>query len=289
MLDSMTGVWTGEGDPLKPKAWDLADGWPTPRPMHVQPKHDGWRLDAYMQGDVENGLCVFGRKREAALEYSHLLDGCEWYRKLAKFMPPMSHVSGELWVPGSPASQVVSAMTSAPEKLVFTPFAVPSWMGRGYAGTMDDARRLVEEKLKLPFVRNLPFQEYTAEDFREMFPGSEGVVLKHAHLRGWFKVKWEQTVDLVVMDVKPGDKYGKYAGMAGSLHGGVWDGDELVEVACCSGMDDELRKAISLADRGRVFECRFQYVGEGGRLRHPRFIRWRDDKPVIECGKEQLA
>lgn len=140
----------------------------------------------------------------------------------------------------------------------------------------------------------------------------EGLVIKEDHYRGWYKWKASSTVDLVVTSISPGQ--GKYSGQAGALVGSVWATStscktcppielcrvfsaegatcpicfaplslELVEVANVSGMDDTTRANISESDIGRVFECEYQYVGAGGRLRHPRFKRWRDDKPAKEC------
>ena len=51
-------------------------------------------------------------------------------------------------------------------------------------------------------------------------------------------------------------------------------------------MSDAIRLDVS-EDRGaylgKVIEVRYQYIGDKGRLRHPNFVRWRDDKPPDEC------
>jgi len=36
-----------------------------------------------------------------------------------------------------------------------------------------------------------------------------------------------------------------------------------------------------------VMEVSYQYVGDKGRLRHPNFVRWREDKPAAECTLSQ--
>lgn len=279
MLDSMDGVWVH--DPLKPKDWKGE------RVSYVEAKRDGWRVTFFMQ-EGENGLCVFGRKQEAHLEMSHLLDWMPEYRALTKLAAGTS-VDGELWAPGLPASAVVTCM-KAQEGLRFSPFAVPRVQFQPNAATMGDVRYVLKQHFGLDPVPQLP---YVGEDRAELldaarFFDAEGVVLKAEHYAGWFKVKEEYTVDLVVTDIKPGDKYGKYKDTTGSLHGGVWREGVMTEVACCSGMDDELRRSITDADRGRVFEATYQYLGAGKRLRHPNFVRWRDDKPAADCTWDQL-
>ena len=142
----------------------------------------------------------------------------------------------------------------------------------------------------------------------------EGIVLKASHFSGWFKYKASRTVDLVVIGLKEGQ--GKNMGMYGSLHGGVlrydgycpacleWRGnirglcpkcnahldqvEHMVEVASVGGMDNETLEQLGDDDVGRVFECEYQYLGSGNKLRHPRFKRWRDDKPATECTWKQI-
>lgn len=134
----------------------------------------------------------------------------------------------------------------------------------------------------------------------------EGYVLKDHPLSGWWKFKPGRTLDAVVTGIKPGE--GKYLGQCGALAvslyaacicpaGGPHDkacpvcipGSDLQEIALVSGMDDLTRSQIDSTDIGRVIEVEYQLVGDGGRLRHPRFLRWREDKLATECTMDQLA
>jgi len=94
-------------------------------------------------------------------------------------------------------------------------------------------------------------------------------------------MKHRKTIDLVVQGFQPGR--GKYAGMVGSLLCGIGE----IEIARVGGMNDAARVAITEADLGRVVEVEYERVASQGRLRHPRFLRWRDDKLPEHCKLDQ--
>jgi len=122
--------------------------------------------------------------------------------------------------------------------------------------------------------------------------GLEGLIVKARNglYRGarhsdWMKLKECETLDLPVVGCEEGT--GKYAGSLGALivnHNGV-----LVNVG--TGFTDEDRVEIwelwCSPSRGeflrRVAEIGFQEITPDGSLRHPRFIRWRDDKKVSDA------
>jgi ATP-dependent DNA ligase len=106
----------------------------------------------------------------------------------------------------------------------------------------------------------------------------EGYVFKDGNLTGWAKWKPTRTADLVVTGLTPGR--GKYAGLIGSLECSLWGGPVVADV---SGFTDAERAALGPHVIGQVVEVAYQYVGARGRLRHPRFVRWRDDKAPEEC------
>lgn len=269
MLDTMRGVWTHD----RPKVRTFKDG----RPVRwAQPKRDGHRLTFFMQADDDNGLCVFGKLMEADLELSHILDWHPAYKTLLASMPPRSSVDCECWLPGRPASAVRTAMLNRDYTLRIDPFAIPYWVGVP-VHRMQEAMGI---DTGLPFIDT---RHYDPDiDWLNAWDDTEGAVLKEDHYTGWWKHKRVQTVDLVCTGVKEGK--GKFDGQVGSLHGSVYRKGVLVEVACVSGMDDALRAALSAGDVGRVFEVAYDYVGEGDRLRFPRFVRWRDEEKLpIHC------
>lgn len=72
----------------------------------------------------------------------------------------------------------------------------------------------------------------------------------------------------------------------GSIRLGQWRAGELAHVADCSGFPMDTRREISAnpdAFTGRVVEIIGQDRTASGRVLHPRFIRWRTDKPAAEC------
>lgn len=103
---------------------------------------------------------------------------------------------------------------------------------------------------------------------------AEGVVLKDGNLLNWRKLKRVRTADLLCVGTTDGD--GKFLGLIGSLI--VADRDGVVR-ANVSGMDDDTRVEFTLHEPiGKIIEVEYQYLGAGGKLRHPRFKRVRDDK-----------
>lgn len=182
-------------------------------------------------------------------------------------VPVSTTLLGELWVPGYPSSEVKTGIKDG--RAVIDVFAIET----------------ADPKMPLPQVKSLccswgmRFAPYWAFEGRTWVPDqSEGLVLKNANMDGWYKWKPVLTADLVVVGVKDGN--GKHVGLVGSLicaeQGRV--------VADVGGMTDEERVDMTLNDPiGRVVEVAYQYIGSKGRLRHPRFIRFRDDKLPEDC------
>jgi len=115
------------------------------------------------------------------------------------------------------------------------------------------------------------------EDAREH--GLEGYVLSDGMNYNVSKLKVVNTVDAFVTGYVKGK--GKYEGMIGSFKVSVLDEGGTREIANVSGMDDSIRGGP--VELHRVMEVRYDRVASRGRLRHPRFIRWRDDKRPEDC------
>jgi ATP-dependent DNA ligase len=213
--------------------------------------------------------------------------------------PAGTSIDGELYVPGKPASYVKTAIKEQDEYLAFVPFAVPYYRGEDL--TAEGLHRACD----LVVGKGLPFSPYKAFDevlgssvaplafnpaselAAAVADGQEGVVFKQSNYAGWWKLKEDRTIDLIVTGVKAGK--GKYQGLIGSLLCSTTEG---VEVAKVSGMSDKARREMTAEMQvgeltGRICEVKFQLVGSRGRLRHPRFLRWRPDKLTEDCGLAQ--
>ncbi len=124
----------------------------------------------------------------------------------------------------------------------------------------------------------------------------EGVMIKDLsetkYAKSWTKVKKDFTIDAFVVGTEKGK--GKYQGMIGSLILAVYtESGNTVEIGKCSGMTDQERRdftdmAIAGNLKGLVVEVKANEVTKNLKLRHPAFMRVRDDKPQKECFLTQL-
>lgn len=115
--------------------------------------------------------------------------------------------------------------------------------------------------------------------------GGEGVIVKplegiyeKRRSYNWLKIKDCNSVDVVITGFQPGKPGSKYEHTLGAI---LVDFNG-VEVRV-SGMSDAERNAIwndQEGSLGRLVEVEYHEVTPDGSLRHPRFIRFRDDKPV---------
>lgn len=142
----------------------------------------------------------------------------------------------------------------------------------------------------------VPQMEATDENYDKLIgAGYEGGMVKWLDApyksgvrgHGQFKVKGTATVDVIITGYKDGN--GSFEGLVGAVEFGQYDDNGLlVHRGRCSGMDFDVRTDISKhRDEylGRVFEMTHNGVqkpenGNLARFRHPRFIRFRPDKPA---------
>lgn len=114
--------------------------------------------------------------------------------------------------------------------------------------------------------------------------GLEGLIIKDPDApyvtkrnHAWMKLKNESEVDVPVVDFEEGT--GKYEGVLGAL---VVDFNG-IRVNVGTGLSDDQRREI-WEDRhtltGELCTVEYHEVTPDGSLRHPRFVKWRPDKPA---------
>lgn len=287
-------IWTHV--PLK------ANGsWKNQPVRSAQPKYDGIRLMLFAQSD--GSVLGFGRDHRPHLEY------LSRFPRLHELLPntlaslrkiPFSSVDGELYVPGQPASAVATALRDKSIPLKYQPFAIPFWNNCSLENALiSRVGEAINHYLDVPVESGFEVSElYTEPGFLDMLKkqakdqGYEGWVLKQSNYKNWFKIKESYTVDAIITGVKEGD--GKYLCMVGALIVSVYTPTgELKVIANASGMTDFQREQMTDDHDnnkliGRVVEIEYQYTGARGKLRHPRFKRFRPDKPASECLLNQL-
>lgn len=155
-------------------------------------------------------------------------------------------------------------------------------------------KAMVEEKTFRHF-EGIAYPElFTANVFSALFlqivsEGGEGIMIKNIYERhyakDWIKVKNKLTFDAVVMEVHKGT--GKNKDRVGALELGMYDGDKLISIGKCSGIEDNLRDEF-MVNTPKVIEVECFEVTKNLKLRHPSFKRVREDKGERDCKIEQL-
>lgn len=189
-------------------------------------------------------------------------------------------------------------------RLVFMMFDVLGWETDDLRGLPWHERRLTMERLYdslLSGVSHLlrsPFLPPTRDTYNAIVAaGGEGVIMKDRRSaytgtrnKAWFKVKSEHTMDVVIAGFTDGK--GKYEGTVGAIRFDQWlpQLGLFAERGQCSGMNDVLRYKMSSNPEeyiGQVMEVKhFGYTSRSSDtrgLRHPQFVRLRDDKLSHEC------
>ena len=137
-------------------------------------------------------------------------------------------------------------------------------------------------------VDQLPIEK--APELWKMAKPFEGLVFKNSQAlwgSAFGRMKRDAQMDYVCMGFESSDS-DRHAGWGvASILGGLHDADGVLRQACkVSGLTDDQRRAFydyPTGYVGRVFTAEGKAVTKTGALRHPNFVRWRDDKAPIEC------
>lgn len=263
---------------LKPIKWTGK----STRGFSSEVKVDGFRTSIIV--DEDKNVSAYGRKVHIDLWPKISKD--ESLRDLVRLLPRCTMIDGELWGEGYQSSDVPTLLNSG--GFSFCCFAIP------YLDAMNlELISIPEARQRIVALGFEPPEQVSVNTTDEAMAlcrsrGLEGLIFKQFHYAGWYKLKVTNTIDLIINGVFSGE--GKNWGRVGWMDGCLLDeGGTLVHVADIgSGLSDEERKLPFDSFVGRVCEVEYSGILSNGGLRHPRMIRWRDDKPAEECRLDQL-
>jgi ATP-dependent DNA ligase len=304
--------------PLLPQLAKSAKALPTGGGWVYEPKWDGFRAIAFVDGETVHLQSRNGRPLTR-------------YFPELRFPPGRYVLDGEIVLFGADGTQDFDALGQrihpAETRIRMLAEQTPTRFIAFDLLAEDDEVLLAlpqrERRARLETRVDKPVDLTPAtEDPAEAEPwlqGAEGVIAKRQEARycpgervGMVKIKRVRTIDAVVMGWRPG----KEEGTVGSLILGLYNDDGLHEVGHTSGFraaeKRELPARLAQYETGRrgmgepsrwanerelewielrpelVVEVMFDHTSNG-RIRHgAKIARWREDKPPQECRIEQL-
>jgi ATP-dependent DNA ligase len=305
--------------PLEPQLARPRAGLPTGEEWAYEPKYDGFRAIAFVDGE------------EATIQSRGGKPLARYFPEL-QFPPGRYVLDGEIVIDGAdghedfgalqqrihPAESRINMLAEqTPARYIaFDLLALDgeSWLERPFAERRTALETSIPDGIDLtPLTRD-------SDEAEPWLRSGEGVVAKQldapyrpGQRTGMVKVKRVRTIDAVVVGYRPG----KEEGTVGSLILGLYDeAGELHVVGHSSGLRAAEKRALverlspyETGKRGHgdpsrwksekdlewielrpelVVEVTFDHAS-GGRIRHgTRIVRWRDDKPPKECRLEQM-
>lgn len=278
---------------LSPMLCGKADVVPEGDDWIAEPKFDGWRCVMHVTG---RGVCTFGGRNGS--DYSGQLPYVE--ELLRKLLPQDTVVDGELL--GGEWGDVQGIMTTGaphvPSKaipaLTYVLFDITRIDGNDIRERPWSERRQFLDTIEVgiqayaetPYIALSPVGESNPATLEAMLDnGMEGIVCKrrdgrYVNTRSnlWIKVKPQDTIDGVCIGFYDPKKGSKYEGRAvGGIRFRLDNGYE----GRAAGMDDRTREDMLAHPENyldRTVELKHHGVMASGALRHPQFLRFRDDK-----------
>jgi DNA ligase 1 len=263
-------------------------------PQVVEPKLDGVRVLAFVQGGSEKDVRFFSRSGREFTSFDSLkqpiIDAAQdsgW--GATHFVLDGEVVSGSFNKTVSEVRKKDVQATDAEfhifDLLPKSVFAEGAPAKRPYSDRRNLVEGFVVSSVKGGPIKAIPrYLVNSIEEIHTLYEavrarGLEGLIVKDPEAlyvckrsHAWMKIKAEETVDVRIVDVESGT--GKYDGLIGAL---VVDFNG-VRVNVGSGLSDKMRGEDFGLFRGRLIEVEYHEVTPDGSLRHPRFKRFRDDK-----------
>ena len=265
---------------------------------YIQPKFDGHLTKIYKP---ESGLWQAYTKNDKNI--SEKLIAISHIESELANLPCDSVVFAELHCPTCFATDIPGMLNDSNSDLRLTAFAAPVFSGHGRDYAMDLIEVMSWLKacgIEVPGTELIhPRREISQDRLKKLLEQAkelklEGWVLKEGHMYGWYKLKPIRTVDAFVVAIHQSWSGTHFGGLK-SIGVAIWETPTKMQSLgnVGSGFKCEYRKQFDTEDKrsklmGRVCEVAYDSVAACGKLRFPRFIRWREDKEMKNCTIDQL-
>jgi len=172
-------------------------------------------------------------------------------------------------------------------------FDIVKYKGKNITKYIIDKRRKLLERLKIysTNIKLVPqFKDNFVARYNEVIKnGGEGLVIKKigkgthykpgARTEEWMKIKPKITMDYVITGFDTSESK-KYSGMVKAIHLGLYKDGKLINVGKVGSMKESDRNYITKNKQkllGKIIEVGGNQLYKSGAMRHPHFIRIRND------------
>ena len=257
------------------------------RAKYAQVKRDGYRLRI-----TRNPAGVVKCWTRKPKDWTSLIRNLPQAQVLWTRLSEHCILHAEVWMEGTPATSVITYVKSGSPKVRLSIFSVERALPED-ASLTDAARWCDKQGLDfIPyFIRGTRdvgcLGNFTSiSDLPKPYGDIEGYVFKDFNEaevgEGWQKYCPVHKINLRVSGWKPGTPGSQYDGQVGSLIC-----VDSAGVECCSvqGFTQAQRKKLGDHTIGSVIEVAFKGIASQGRLRMPRFLRFREDidPKLVDC------
>jgi len=268
---------------------------------YIQPKFDGHLVKIYKEqiGEyIETSVFTKNDKdiTKKICNIKHLHD-------MLICIPPNSILFGELHCPGIKATSIPTLLNNTDERLQISIFAAPilnrlNFQNEDLISIMNKVTfyniPVINTKITLlQNIRKNTIERLLKEAEEQKL---EGWVLKENHMSGWYKLKPVKTIDCFVISSSQSFSSSHYGGLQSiSVACYKKDKNDKLRIHLLGNVGSGFTKEFRLSFEGvsrfalldKICEVAYDSIAANGKLRFPRFIRWRDDKNKKDCVLEE--